>query len=144
MTGWVVKDHNISFVQTWRKLRLNVGLKHGTVHCAIDDPWRIQPVLAQRRDKGLRAPVPKRCVIHEPLFWHVRFQSSFLDEHNAFEHVSHKGLAMSDPEMFFAGNVGPLLFKRLHIFFCVSVLGGPTAAQSMSYAREVASPRRSG
>lgn len=92
----------------------------------------------------VRDPRAVARAVPNPLFWHVRFQPSFLDEHNAFEHVSHKGLAMSDPEMSFAGNVGPLLFKRLHIFFCVSVLGGPTAAQSMSYAREVASPRRSG
>ncbi|MEM6465828.1 MAG: hypothetical protein AAF679_04905 [Pseudomonadota bacterium] len=94
------------------------------VHGPVYHPWRIQPIMSQRRDKGLRAPVPERRVIDQPLaargptagLDHVGFQPGFVQKADAFEHMRHEGLAVRDPDMPLARHPGALLLKRLQVF----------------------------
>ena len=67
MAGQVVQDDRITFAQGRRELGLDIGIERRAVHGAVDDPGRVQPVVAQRRDKRLRAPVAEGRVIDQPL-----------------------------------------------------------------------------
>ena len=137
MAGQVVQDDHIAFAQGRRELGLDVGIERRAVHGTVDDPGRVQPVVAQRRDKRLRAPVAEGRVIDQPLparrpaggLGHVGFQPGFVNEANAFQHMRHEGLAVHDPDMPLAGHLGALLLKRLNVFFCVSARAVGTAAR---------------
>ena len=123
MAGQVVQDDHIAFAQGRRELGLDVGIERRAVHGTVDDPGRVQPVVAQRRDKRLRAPVAEGRVIDQPLparrpaggLGHVGFQPGFVNEANAFQHMRHEGLAVHDPDMPLAGHLGALLLKRLNV-----------------------------
>jgi len=56
--GWTgCRGHNIALVQRRHQLGGNIEVEHLAVHRSVDDAGRIQPVVAQRADEGLRTPV---------------------------------------------------------------------------------------
>lgn len=75
VAGQVVENDNLAFAQRRHQLGFSVEEEHPSVHRTIDDPWGIQPVVAQRTDKGLGAPVSEGRVINQalparcPTFW---------------------------------------------------------------------------
>lgn len=48
----VVHDHDIAGLERGDQDALHVGSEDVTVHRAVKDPWRVDPVMAQRGDKG--------------------------------------------------------------------------------------------
>ena len=69
----------------------------------------------------------ERGVIDEPFAaWspagalgHVGLQPGFVDKGEPFQHMRHKRLTAGDPMVALLGHLGPLLLKRLQVFFCV-------------------------
>jgi hypothetical protein len=87
---------------------------------------RLQPIAAQHRHEGLRAPVAERRLIDEPLaarcpaggLDHVGLHRSLVEKPEPVQHVGHEGLAPRDPDMACPGHIGPLLLSRAQVFFC--------------------------
>ena len=137
MAGQVVQDDHIPLAPCRRELGFDIGVESRTVHGAVNDPRRIQPVVAQRRNEGLSTPMaegsmndeplPARCPACRP--GHVGLQPSLIRKPDAVQHMRHKGLAMRDPDMPLAGNPGTLLLKRLNVFVCVSARAVERAAK---------------
>jgi hypothetical protein len=58
----------------------------------FDDPWRIDPVMAERADEGERLPMPERSAGFEPLVFrtpaperrHIGLHPRLVDENEAF------------------------------------------------------------
>lgn len=67
---------------------LNTGAEDVAVHGAVEDPGRIDPVVAQGRDEGGGGPLPERCRAQQPLALrrpspergHVRLHPGLIDE----------------------------------------------------------------
>ncbi|MDA5556961.1 hypothetical protein PJL69_09320 [Shimia sp. MMG029] len=126
MAGQIVQDDYVAFAQGRCELGFNNGVERHAGHSAVDDPARVQSVIAQRGNEGLRAPpVAERDMIDQRLpAWssagglgYVGFQPGFIQKANAPEHAAHEGLTACDPDVPLAGNFGTLLFKRLNVFF---------------------------
>ena len=109
-------------------MRRDIQLEHLAIHRAVYDPRRIQPIVAQRADKSLGAPVAEGRMIDQALTaWgpagglrHVGLHRGFVNESQPFQMVGHEGLALRDPDMAQMGHILAFLFKRLKVFFCVT------------------------
>ena len=60
-------DDDVTPLKRGRELGLDIFVKHLTIHCALDHPGRIQPVVTQGSDEGLGVPMAKRHVINQAL-----------------------------------------------------------------------------
>ena len=126
--GEVVEDYDVALVQGRGQLGFDIEVEEFPVHRPADHPGRVQPVMAQGGDEGLRLPVAKRGVIHEPRpAWcpsgrlgHVRLECSFVDERQPCQHVTQEGLAAVDPDIARQCDIRPLLLDGAQVFFCVS------------------------
>lgn len=124
----VVENDDIARAQRRHQLGLDVEREHLGVHGAVDHPWRVQPVVAQRCDEGLGAPMAKGRVIDQALpargptcgFGHVGLHRGFVNEREPFEMAGHERLAFGDPDVAQISDILALLLKRLKVFFlCV-------------------------
>ena len=98
------------------------------VHCAVDDPGGIEPVMAQGGDEGLGVPVAERrmvdqaCALCRPAcsLRHVRLERGLINETNARQQLGHEWLPPCDPDMARLANLRPLLLDGLQVFFYAS------------------------
>ena len=142
MTGQVVKNDNIASTQRRHQLGCDVEIEHLRVHSPVEDPGCVHPVMAQRSDKGLGAPVAEGRMIDQALpAWgpagglgHVGLDRGFVNEGQPFQMVGHEGLAFGDPDTAQVSDIPALLLKRLQVFFCVTARAEATAAQPKSDA----------
>lgn len=51
---------------------LTVGVESDAVHGVVDDPGRVQAIMAQRGDESLRAPVAERGMISIADLFNIR------------------------------------------------------------------------
>ena len=99
-------------------------------------------VMSQGTDKGLCAPVSERGVIDQTpparcptcCIGHIGLDRDLVNESQPFQMVGHEGLALVIQTRRRVGDVLALLFKRLKVFFCVTVRAGEATARSRSDA----------
>ena len=140
--GIISPTNHVAFLQRRDQLGGDIEVEHLAVHCTVDDPRRVQPIMAEGSDQGLRAPVAEGRMIDQALsarcpaggLGHVGLYRGFVDEGQPFEMVGHEGLALRDPDMAQVGHVPALLFKRTEVFFCVTGQAGAATAPPRSDA----------
>ena len=59
VSGEVVEDDHIAFLEGWGQLGFNIGVEERPVHRSIDDPGSRQPEAAQARNERLGSPCSK-------------------------------------------------------------------------------------
>ena len=126
--GIVFPTNDVSLVQGRDKLGLDVEVEEFVVHRAVDHPGRVQPVMAQGGDEGLRLPVAEGGVVHQARatgcpsgrLGHVRLERRFVDKSQSWQNVTHERLAATGPDLTGQCNFRPLLLDGAQIFFCVS------------------------
>ena len=67
MAGEIVHDHDVIWLESWRKDLFNVIQKALAVDWPVKDARGVNPVMAECCHKGRGFPVPVRHVGHEPL-----------------------------------------------------------------------------
>lgn len=55
----IVENDDVALCQGWCELRFDIGIEDASVHRAVDDEGRGQPVASQPGDEGLGLPVPE-------------------------------------------------------------------------------------
>src|SRR5919107_1911989 len=122
MAAEIVHDHDIAAAQGGHQELLDVSAKAGAVDRAVDNAGRRDPVAAQRRQKGQRAPASLRYFGNEASAagassitpGHVGLGPGLVDEDQAF------GI---EPALVFlpllapAGDVGAVLFAGVQVLF---------------------------
>ena len=56
----IVEDHDIAFAQHRRQLRFDIGVEGGSIHGAVDNPWRDDAVASKPCNESLRMPFAER------------------------------------------------------------------------------------
>lgn len=59
VAGQVVEDDDVSGPERRDQLGFDTEIEHLDIHRAVDDPGRVQPVMAQRGNEGLGLPMPE-------------------------------------------------------------------------------------
>nr|WP_245925150.1 hypothetical protein [Aliiruegeria haliotis] len=121
----VVEDNHIAWLQRRGELCPGIKLEGCAVHCAVDAPWRVQPVMAQCGDERLGIPVAEGRVIYQARTFagspgdlgHVRFQRRLANEADAWQQVRHEWLSPCDPDMACVPDLRPLLLDGLKVIF---------------------------
>lgn len=67
VTAEIVDDNNIAGSERRQKKLLDIGAEALAVDRSIDDARRVDPVVAQRRQKGQRSPMSVRNLAQEPV-----------------------------------------------------------------------------
>jgi len=135
--GEVVQDHDIALVQGRGQLGFDIKVEEFAVYWPTNDPRRVQPVMAQRRDESLSLPVAEGGMIHQTRpAWrpsgrlgHVGLERGFVDKPYPCQHVTHEGLAVVDPDIARQCDIRPLLLDRPQVFFYASGRGRADAAR---------------
>ena len=143
VAGEIVQNDNVAGPERRDQLGFGIKVEHLGVHCAIDHPRRVQPVMAQSCNEGLAPPMSERRMIDEALpagcpscgLGHVRLDPGLIDERQSLQMVGHERLASRDPDMAQSGDVLALLFKRLQSFFYGSVRAPAERAKRWHGAR---------
>ena len=86
---------------------------------------RVDPVVAQTGNEGLRVPVAERRMIDQPLtdrcpacrLDHVGLEPSLVQKHEPFQMPGHDGLAVSLPDPALLGHIRPGLLSGAQVFF---------------------------
>ena len=124
----VVENDHIASLQCGDKLGFDMEVEKLPVHCTVDQPGGIQPIMAQGSNEGLGVPMAKGCMVDQALtsrapvggLDHVGLDRGLVDEAQPCQHVPHAGLAARDPGMADLQDVPTLLFKGSQAFFsCV-------------------------
>ena len=138
MGSEIVQDHHVAFVQGRGQLGFDVEIEEFPVDRPADNPGRVEPVMAQGSDESLGVPVSERDMIDQTCpAWRpsgglgqVGFQGGFVDKPYVCQHVTHEGLAATDPDLAGQSVIRPLLLDGAQVFFCVSCRGRAAAAKS--------------
>lgn len=125
MRRQIIHDHHIPFLQGRGQLRLDIEVERVLVDRPIKHPRRVQSVMAQGSNEGLRVPMPEGRVVNQPLparrpacaFDHIGLQPCLIDKGQALQFIRHVRLAVGDPKVPLARNIRPLLLNRLQVFF---------------------------
>ena len=122
MTAEIVHDDDVAGAEGWRQELFDIGAKAGAVDRPIDDARRGDAVVAQRRQKGQRAPPAVRHLGDEPRAaaaapvpaGHVGLGPGLVDKHQA---PGVKPALMRLPPGSAAGDVGAILLAGVQNFF---------------------------
>ena len=127
MGGQVVKNDNVSLIQRWSELRLDVLNKGVAIQWSVDHPWRGWTVMTQARDKSQRFPMPMRNAGDQPPAsqtasaqpCHLGVNAGLINEHNLADQVRARiqpGLAAA-PHSPFGLDVAAFLLTGVCSFF---------------------------
>ena len=91
----------------------------------VDDPGRVEAVVAQGSDEGPGVPVAEGGMTDQPFadrgpaggLYQVGLQRCLIDEHQPFQHVAHEGLAVRPPDVARLGHLRPQGFTGEQRFF---------------------------
>jgi hypothetical protein len=122
MSGNIVHDDDVTALERWRQALLDIGYKDRSVHCSIDHHGRGHSVAAQRGYEGQCFPGSEGYMADHPLAsqsaavraGHAGANRGFVDEDKAGR-IKQPLLAYPAPTG--AGDVRPLLFRRVQDFF---------------------------
>ena len=86
--GIIFPTQDIAPLQGQGQLGSDIAVKDVAVYRPVDDPWRVQPVMAQRGDEGLGLPVAEGGVIDQThpagrpssRLGHIGLQGGFVNE----------------------------------------------------------------
>lgn len=67
MAAEIVHYHDIAGCDGRDENALDVDAEDVAIHRTVEDPGRINPIVAQRRDEGRGVPVRERCRSWQPL-----------------------------------------------------------------------------
>ncbi len=131
------EDHHIPRRQGRRELGLYIGREELGIDGTRDDPWCVEPVVAQGGDEGLGVPVTEGRIVDEAFafrrpasrLYHVGLEPSLIEKDQPFQLVGHDRLTVSLPDTPFLGHVRAGLFSCVQLFFCVSDQAGATVAR---------------
>jgi len=118
----IVEDHDIPRLQSCDQYFFDIKTEALGVDRAVEDPWRVDTVMAKCGQEGHRLPMAIRHLGVEPLpasapaaqRGHIGLGPSFVDEDEAFG-IDPPLIAL--PARPFAGDVGTLLLAGKHGFF---------------------------
>lgn len=122
MAGKIVHDNDITGFEHGYELLLDIGTEALAVDRSVEDARCGQPVIAQRSQKGQRAPVAMRCKCMQTLALrsptpdgrHVGLDPCLVNEDEPF------GIEMrleGFPSLTSASDIGAGLFKGEQCFF---------------------------
>src|SRR4051794_9252724 len=122
MATEVVHDYDVAAAQGWHEELLDVSAKAGAVDRAVDNAGRRDPVAAQRRQKGQRAPASLRHFGNEagaagtsPMApGHVGLGPGLVDEDQVF---GVEPTLIFLPPLAPAGDIGAVLFAGVQALF---------------------------
>ena len=89
MAAEIIHDHQIAWPEGGDQHFFDIGFEPFGVDRAIEQPGRLDAIMAKRGEEGLRLPVAMRNLGHEPLSAqrpspqrrHVGFGPGLVDEH---------------------------------------------------------------
>ena len=118
----IVEHDDVAWPERRREDLLDISGKESAVDRAVDHPWRVDPVVAERADEGQRLPTPEWSAGFEPLSFgapapersHVGFHPCLVNEDKAFRVDAALTRLPARP---FAGDVGAILLSRQDGFF---------------------------
>lgn len=122
----VIEYDDISRLQCWGELGRDVNVESASVHGSGNDPGSREAIATQPGNKGLRCPVAegRRHAQPRPPFTpsaqarHLGIDGCLVDEDQAFWFIPHSGLAVMDPDVALALNVGSFALRGQQCFFC--------------------------
>jgi len=123
--GQIIENDNVSGLEGWSKLRLDVGIEDSPVHRTVDDPRRCQPPTPQTGNKGLRSPFAKGRRGSEPFSAktaaakarHLRVGGCFINKNKAPWLKPHPWEAAGDPALTRLFDICARLLRSQQRFF---------------------------
>ncbi len=122
VTSEIVEDDEFALGEGRCQHLFNIESEEFAIDRTVDDPWRADPVVAQRRDEGHGLPMAERRGCLETLprrppatqRRHVGFDPGLIDKDQA---RSINPVLMSLPARPFTRDIGAVLFGRPERFF---------------------------
>ena len=143
MRWQVIKDDNVAGAQSRGEDPFDPEVEHVLVHGSVDDPGRVDPVMAKPGNEGLGVPVPGRGMVDQPDsdrcpaggLGHVGFQRGFVNKDKSFEVIAHERLTAVDPDRPILCYIRPLLLAGAQVFFYATGRAGAKDPRRPSVAR---------
>ena len=125
VAGEIVEDDHVATLQGWGELGFDPGFEDPTVDRSVDHPGRGQPIMTQRCDERLGAPMTKRRFHLQPLAparpaaqaRHLGRGAGLVDKDQPFRASLHPWLAVFGPHLPRTDNISAIDFARQQRFF---------------------------